>query len=86
MYVYIYVRKYKILKTVLESRITCLGFSGWLSIKNLPASVEDARDVGLIPGVEKIPWRRKWQLTLVLFLGLHFAAPNQTGFFIKQRG
>ena len=55
MYVYIYVRKYKILKTVLESHITCLGFSGWLSIKNLPASVEDARDVGLIPGLRRTP-------------------------------
>ena len=29
-------------------------------IKNLPASARDARDTG------KIPWRRKWQPTLVL--------------------
>ena len=31
-------------------------------VKNPPASAED---MGSIPGVEKIPWRRKWQPTLV---------------------
>ena len=30
-------------------------------VKNLPANAEDARESGLIPGVGKISWRRKWQ-------------------------
>ena len=33
-------------------------------IKNLPANAGDIRDMGSIP-VGKIPWRRKWQPTLV---------------------
>ena len=33
-------------------------------VKNPPASAEDSR-CGLDPWVRKIPWRRKWQLTLV---------------------
>ena len=28
-------------------------------VKNLPANAGDARDMGSIPGVGKIPWRRK---------------------------
>jgi len=32
-------------------------------IKNPPV---DAGDVGLIPGVGKIPWKRKWQPTPVV--------------------
>ena len=30
-----------------------------------PANVGDTRDMGLIPGVRKILWSRKWQPTLV---------------------
>ena len=40
-----------------------------LLVKNLPASVGDIRDVGLIPWVGKIPWRRAWQLTPVFLPG-----------------
>ena len=35
-------------------------------VKNPPVN---AGDVGLIPGVRKIPWRRKWQPTPVFLLG-----------------
>ena len=35
-------------------------------VKNLPAN---PRDVGLILGFEKIPWRKKWQPTPVFLLG-----------------
>ena len=31
--------------------------------KNLPASARDARDMGLIPRIGMIPWRRKGQST-----------------------
>ena len=43
-----------------------LGFSGGSVVKNLPADTGDSEDVGLIPGVGKIPWRRKWQPSVVL--------------------
>ena len=40
-----------------------MGFPGGSVVRNLPAK---AGDVGLIPDVGKIPWRRKWQSTPVL--------------------
>ena len=40
-----------------------------LAVKNPPARAEDMRDVGLIPGLGRIPWRRKWQPTLVFLPG-----------------
>ena len=42
------------------------GFPGGSEVKNPPAN---AGDTGLIPGVEKIPWRRKWQTTPVVLIG-----------------
>ena len=53
---------------VLES----LGLLRWFSglkkknIKSLPANIGD---MGLIPGLGKIPWRRKWQPTPVFLPG-----------------
>ena len=38
-------------------------------VKNLPANAGDLRDVGSVPGVGKIPWRRAWQPTPVFLLG-----------------
>ena len=38
------------------------GSPGGSELKNLP---DNAGDVGFIPGVRKIPWRRKWQHTPV---------------------
>ena len=38
-------------------------------MKNLPANAGDIRDVGLIPWIGKVPWRRAWQLTPVLLPG-----------------
>ena len=38
-------------------------------VKNPPAKVGDTGDVGLIPGVAKVPWRRKWQPTPVFLPG-----------------
>ena len=40
-----------------------------LVVKNLPAKAGDARDVDSIPGVRKIPGRRKWQPTQVFLPG-----------------
>ena len=49
----------------LKEKKTKLGFPGGSVVTNLPASVEDARDRVSIPGLRKIPWRRKWQPTPV---------------------
>ena len=38
-------------------------FPGGSVVKSPPASSEDARDEGSIPGFGKIPWREKWQPT-----------------------
>ena len=40
-----------------------------LVVKNPPASAEDARDAGWIPGWGKISWSRKWHLTPVFLPG-----------------
>ena len=36
-----------------------------LVVKNPTANARDIRDVGLIPGMRRSPWRRSWQPTLV---------------------
>ena len=40
-----------------------------LMVKNLPANSGDLRDVGSIPGIRKMPWRRQWLLTPVFLSG-----------------
>ena len=39
------------------------GFPGGSVVENPPTN---ARDAGFDPWVQKIPWRKKWQPTLVL--------------------
>ena len=43
----------------------CIGLPRWLSGKE---SACQAGDAGWIPGLERFPWRRKWQPILVFFL------------------
>ena len=43
----------------------CLVTPGGTGVKDPPANAGDARNSGLIPWVRKIPWRWKWQPTLV---------------------
>ena len=38
-------------------------------VKYPPANVGDLRDKASIPGSERFPWRRAWQLTLVFLPG-----------------
>ena len=38
-------------------------------VKNPPANAGEVRDVGLIPGSGRSPWRRKWQPTPVFLPG-----------------
>ena len=40
-----------------------------LVVKNPPASARDVTDMGSIPGLGKMPWRRAWQPTPVLVPG-----------------
>ena len=40
-----------------------------LVVKNPPANAGGSRDVGSVPWVRKIPWRRVWQPTPVLLPG-----------------
>ena len=55
---------------ILQSTISIMkGFSGGLVVKNLPAMQETCRRHRFDPWVGKIPWRRKWQLTLVFLPG-----------------
>ena len=54
------------LSEITTSPMPLLGFPGGLMAKNLPA---DAGATCSIPGSGTFPWRRKWQLTPVFFLG-----------------
>ena len=45
------------------------GFPGGSVVKNLPANAKDRGDVGSIPRVRRIPWKRKWQPTPVFLPG-----------------
>ena len=40
-------------------------FPGGSVVKNPPANAGDVRDSGSIPGLGRLPWRRKWQPTPV---------------------
>ena len=51
-----------------------------LLVKNPPANVGDKRDEGSIPGVWKIPWRRKWQPAPVLLPGKSHGQRSLVGY------
>ena len=49
-------------------------------VKNPPASAGGVRDAGSIAGSGKIPWRRKWQPTPVLFSGKSHGQRSLAGY------
>ena len=51
MYVYIILYNIMIIRVCM-----CTSFPGGSVVKDLPANAGDARDVGLIPGLERSPW------------------------------
>ena len=53
------------------------GFPDGAVVKNLPAN---AGDVGLIPGLGRLPWRRKWQPTPVLLPGKLYGPRSLVGY------
>ena len=48
-------------------------------VKNLPSNVGDTRDVDST-GVGKIPWKRKWQPTLVFLPGKVYGQRSLAGY------
>ena len=57
-------------------------FSGGSVVKNPPANAED---VGLIPGLGRSPWRRKWQPTLVFLPGKSHGQRSLAGYSPRGR-
>ena len=57
-----------------------MGFPGSSAVKNLPANAGDAGDTGLIPGLGKIPWRRKWKPTPVFLHGKFHGQRSLAGY------
>ena len=51
-----------------------------LVVKNPPANARDIKDLGLIPRVGKIPWRRAQQPTLVFLPGETHAQRSLVGY------
>ena len=49
-------------------------------VKNLLANVGGAEDAGLIPGLQKFPWIRKWQPTPVFLPGKSHGQKSLAGY------
>ena len=49
-------------------------------VKNLPANAGDTREVGSIPGFEKILWRKEWHPTPVFLPGKPDGQRNLAGY------
>ena len=48
---------------IYTNTVIYMGLPSGSGVKNLPANAWDARDMDIIPGSERFPWRRKWQPT-----------------------
>ena len=53
-----------------------------LVVKKLPASAGDVRDVGSIPGLRRLLWRRKWQPTPVFLPGKSHGQRSLVGYIV----
>ena len=51
------------MKNAVENKV---GFLGSAVVKNPPASAEDARDVGSIPGLGRFSWRKRQSILIFL--------------------
>ena len=49
-------------------------------VKDLTATAGDVRDLGLVPGSGKIPWRRAWQSTPAFLPGESHGQKSQAGY------
>ena len=57
-----------------------LGFPGGAVVKSPPANKRRCRKCSFDPWVRKIPWRRKWQPTLVFLPGKSHRQRNLAGY------
>ena len=57
-----------------------MDFPGATVVKNLPASARNGRDVGLIPGLGRSPWRRKQPPTPVFLSGKFHGQRSLAGY------
>ena len=55
-------------------------FPGGSVIKDLPANAGDTGDSGSIPGLERFPWRRKWQSISVFLPGKSHGQRSPVGY------
>ena len=55
-------------------------FPGGTMVKNSPANARRARETGLIPGLGRFPWRRKWPPTPVFLPGESHGQGSLVGF------
>ena len=53
----------------MDTQYSFLSFPDGAVVKNLPANAAVAREAGLIPGLGRFPWNRKWQATPVFLPG-----------------
>ena len=53
-------------------------------VKNSPANAGDVRDMGLIPGWGRFPWRRKWQPTPVFLPGESHGQKSLVGYTVQK--
>ena len=51
-----------------------------LVVENTPASAGDIRDMGLITGLGRFPWRRAWQPTPVFLPGESHGQKSLVGY------
>ena len=57
-----------------------MGFPGGAVVKNPPVNAGDAGDVGWI--LRKIPWKKKWQPTLVFLPGEFHGERSLAGYTV----
>ena len=69
------------LKPLMLKKLKLEQFYGW----EVKASACNARDLGLIPGSGKIPWRRKWQPTPVFLPGESHGRGSLVGYSPRGR-
>ena len=65
--------------------LRCVGFPGGEVVKNPPADAGDSRYTGSTPGSGKMPWSRKWQLTLVSLPGESHGQRSLAGYSLWGR-
>ena len=56
------------------------GFPGGSVVKNPLANAGNIRDAGSVPGLGRLPWRRKWQPTPAFLPGASYGRRSLVGY------